>query len=268
MPFNGARVLSFESRRAREIGELIQISSGEPMSAPALMEVPLSENSAAFRFADRLYAGEFEMVILLTGVGTRLLGRILETREPAERFREALRRITVVARGPKPAGVLREWRVPVSLLVPEPSTWREVLKTVSDRKERDVAIQEYGRTNEDLVKGLQEQGRRVTPVPVYQWRLPEDTKPLADAVEALLNKSVQVVLFTTGVQLDHLVQFASERGLDSRVLEALRTTFIASIGPDCTAALRSHGLEPAFEPSHPKMGILVREASDAFSAKA
>jgi hypothetical protein len=28
--------------------------------------------------------------------------------------------------------------------------------------------------------------------------------------------------------------------------------------------LRAHGLNPAMEPSHPKMGLLVREAAQAF----
>ena len=82
---------------------------------------------AAFEFADRLYAGEFEMVIFLTGVGARLLQRVLATREPEDLFVDALRKLTVVARGPKPVAVLREWQVPIAVTVPEPNTWRELL---------------------------------------------------------------------------------------------------------------------------------------------
>jgi uroporphyrinogen-III synthase len=37
---------------------------------------------------------------------------------------------------------------------------------------------------------------------------------------------------------------------------------IASIGPSASAEIRRHGFEPAFEPSHPKMGLLVREAAE------
>src|ERR1035441_2090534 len=69
--------------------------------APSMREAPLELNEAAFQFAERLFAGEFDMMILLTGVGTRLLHQALSTRYPPERFAEALRRITVVARGPK-----------------------------------------------------------------------------------------------------------------------------------------------------------------------
>jgi uroporphyrinogen-III synthase len=246
------------------MAELIRISGGDPLVAPALVEVPLEENQAAFAFADGLYRGKFDMLILLTGVGTRLLGRALATREPADQFIEALRRITVVARGPKPAAVLREWQVPITLFVPEPNTWCEILQTVEKRPESSVAVQEYGRANPALVAGLEAQGRRVTTVPVYQWQLPRDTEPLAAALRMLLGGSVHAALFTTGVQIDHFLQFAELRGKGRDAVQALRQIFVASVGPDTTEALQSHGIAPSFEPSHPKMGILVREASLAY----
>ena len=281
MSFGQARVLAFESRRAKEIAELIRLNGGEPLVAPALMEAPLTDNQEAFRFADRLHAGQIDMVIFLTGVGTRLLGRVLATRDanvdraqrpptglcaPEERFPEALRRIAVVARGPKPTAVLREWNVPVTVAVPEPNTWRELLAVLEPRPEKRVALQEYGRTHPELLAGLAAQGREVFRVPVYQWKLPEDTGPLARALDELLNGKVQAALFTTSVQIEHFLDFAQERGQRTAALDALGRTFIASIGPDCSETLRSCGLEPALEPSHPKMGILVREAAIKYNA--
>ncbi len=175
--------------------------------------------------------------------------------------------MTVVARGPKPAAVLREWKVPVSLSVPEPNTWREILRVIEGRQEKSVAVQEYGRVNQDLLLGLEAQGRNVTSVPVYQWKLPEDTSPLQSACERLVAGDFDATLFTTGVQMDHLIEFARRAGKDDAVIAAVKRTFIASVGPDCSEALRSHGIEPAFEPSHPKMGILVREAAAAFEQR-
>ncbi|HTU44137.1 MAG TPA: uroporphyrinogen-III synthase [Bryobacteraceae bacterium] len=259
MSFDHARVLSFESRRAKEIAELIRLNGGEPFVAPALREAPLTDNQQAFEFADRLYAGEFDMMIFMTGVGTRFLGRLLATRDPEERFPEALRKLTVVARGPKPIAVLREWNVPITVAVPEPNTWRELLAVVAPRQEKRIAVQEYGRSNPELLEGLAAQGRTVSTVPVYQWKLPEDTGPLAEALEQLLAGAFQVSLFTTSVQVEHFLEFAGDRR--EAALEALRRTLIGSIGPDCSETLRSYGLEPAMEPSHPKMGLLVRESA-------
>src|SRR6266545_1785351 len=103
------RVLSLESRRAMEIEKLIRARGGDPFVAPSMREIPLENNTEAFLFASRLFDGEFDMVILLTGVGARLLNQILETRYPADAFAAALRKLTVVVRGSKPMAVMREW---------------------------------------------------------------------------------------------------------------------------------------------------------------
>src|SRR3979490_2430607 len=100
MSFAGAKVLCLESRRAKEIAQLIRNQQGDPFVAPSMREAPLDRNEAAFAFAAKLFAGDFDMVVLLTGVGTRLLDQVLTTRYPAGRFADALRTVTIVARGP------------------------------------------------------------------------------------------------------------------------------------------------------------------------
>jgi uroporphyrinogen-III synthase len=247
------------------MAELIRINSGEPFVAPALAEVPIEENQQALSFASRLYASEFEMVIFLTGVGAGLLRRAIETRDSGEQFLDALRRVAIICRGPKPAAVLREWNVPVHVVVPEPSTWREILTATKGRRERTVAVQEYGRSNASLIEGLQRQGKIVTSVPVYRWRLPEDTGPLQQALDRLVAGEFSVSLFTTGVQIENLLEFAAACGKREQTVAALNRTFVASIGPDCTESLQACGVAAAFEPSRPKMGILVREAAQKFS---
>ena len=267
MSFHGASVLAFENRRGKEIAELIRINGGEAFVAPALTEVPLEHNTEAFAFADRLYAGHFEMVIFLTGVGARYLQQVLATRDGDERLPQALRSVTVVVRGPKPSAVMREWQVPVAVQVPEPNTYRELLEAVRNRPEKSVALQEYGRTNHELLTGLQSQGRTVTSVPVYQWSLPDDKAPLGEALNRLLAGRFDAALFTTGVQIEHFLQFAEEQGEKDAAIIALRKTLIASIGPTCSEALREAGLTPALEPSHPKMGLLVRETGLRYEGK-
>jgi uroporphyrinogen-III synthase len=261
MSFAGMNVLSLESRRSAGIAELIRKQGGEPVLAPSMREAPLERNEAAFQFAERLFAGEFDMIILLTGVGTRLLHQALSTRYPPERFPEALRRITVVARGPKPAAVLRELDVPVSVAVPEPNTWRELLAAVRDRPERRIAVQEYGRPNAELLAALRQRGAKVTSVSVYQWDLPEDTEPLRSAARRLAAGELHVALFTTSIQIEHLLRIAAEAGLEAAVLSALRNMVVASIGPTTSEALREAGVHPDLEPTHPKMGFLVQETA-------
>jgi uroporphyrinogen-III synthase len=261
MSFDGLRVLSLESRRSREVERLIRARGGDAFVAPSMRELPLTENPEAFAFAERLFHQEFEMIILLTGVGTRLLAQVIETRYPAGAFAAALRTMTVVARGSKPMAVLREWDVPVAIAVPEPNTWREIVAATEGRPERRIAVQEYGRPSAELLDALRARQNEVTSVPVYQWDLPEDTGPLREAVRRLADDQFDVVMFTTSVQVTHLLRVAAEMGLEDRVRGALRRMLVASVGPTTSETLADFGIGHDFEPSHPKMGFLVNETS-------
>jgi len=261
MPFDGLRVLSLESRRAVEIEKLIRSQGGEPFVAPSMRESPIEDNPQAFAFAERLFAGDVDMMILLTGVGARLLAQIIETRWPAGSFAEALRKIAVVVRGSKPLAVMREWNVPVAVSVPEPNTWRQIVAAIAGRTEQRIAVQEYGRPASELVDALRARRAEVTPVPVYQWRLPEDCDPLREAVRRLAANQFDVVLFTTSVQVAHLLRIAEEIGMEDAARAALKRMVVASVGPSTSEALAEFGITPDFEPSHPKMGFLVNETA-------
>jgi uroporphyrinogen-III synthase len=200
---------------------------------------------------------------LLTGVGTRALRSAIETRYPLDRFTEALRRVTTVARGPKPSAALREMGITPSILVPPPNTWREILAATGSRPESRIAVQEYGRPNAELLDGLRARGAEVTPVRVYRWDLPEDLAPLRQAVRELAAGGFDAVLFTTAIQVVHLFRIAREMGIEHDVAAALAKTFVASIGPTTTEMLEEYGIRPRLEPSQAKMGILVKEAADA-----
>ena len=266
MPFDGLRVIAFESRRAKEIAELIRRQQGNAFVAPSMREVPLESNVEAFAFAERLFNGEFDMMILMTGVGIRALHQVLESRYPPGRFQEALRTITIVARGPKPAAVLREFQVPITVMVPEPNTWRELLTAIEARPEKRIAVQEYGKSNVEMLDALRARGAQVTPVPIYQWDLPEDTAPLHEAVQRLAHGQADVVMFTTQIQLHHLFKIAAEAGLESEVRQGLQRAVIASIGPTTTEALTDFGFTVDLEPTHPKMGFFVKETAEQATA--
>jgi uroporphyrinogen-III synthase len=265
--FDGLRVLTLESRRGTEMAKLIANYGGKAMVAPSMREIPIESNTTAVAFARTLSEGGFDAIIFLTGVGARALARVAETVYPLEQFIAALRKIPVVARGPKPSTVLREWVVPIAVTAPEPNTWREILRALDEAsatvplKGRRVAVQEYGVSNSDLIAGLSERGAHVTPVPVYEWGLPEDLGPLRAAVDAISRGEIDVVLFTTGIQVNHLLQVAADMHRDPDVRRALTQMVIASIGPTTSERLREYGLIVDIEPSHPKMGYLVSETA-------
>lgn len=267
MAFDGLRVLSLESRRATEIATLIRNHGGEPFVAPSMREAPLEQNEHVFAFGERLLRDEFEMMIFLTGVGTRALHKLLITRLPERAILDAMRGLTKVARGPKPSAALRELGLPVDIAVPEPNTWRELLVAIEARPERRVVVQEYGRSNEEFLEALRQRGADVTAVRIYQWQMPEDTGPLREAARRLSRGEFDVAMFTTAIQVPHLLRLAAEEGVEEEVLEVLRNrTVIASIGPTCSEMLDEYGIPTDIAPTHPKMGFLVKETGEQVQA--
>ena len=267
--FDNRRVLILESRRAKEMASIVSSYGGQPISAPSMREVPLESNPEAIAFADALERGEFDLVVLLTGVGTRALVAVVErVRGSRESFVRALAQTKVVARGPKPVAVLRELDVPVWLTAPEPNTWREVLSALDGKNGelslagRRVAVQEYGAANPDLLSGLEARGARVTRVPVYQWALPDDLGPLESGVRAIVDRHIDVVLFTTATQVVHLLKVSETMGVRDALRDGLKSCVVASIGPTTSEEMREQGIEPDLEPTHPRMGFLVREAAE------
>ena len=261
MPFDGLRVLSLESRRADEMATLIRKQGGVPFVAPSMREVPLERNDQALDFGARLVRGEFDCVILLTGVGTRLLWKTLLTRYSEADLKSALERVTIVVRGAKPSAAVRDLALIPAIQVPEPNTWRELLETMRPRTEKRIALQEYGKSNPELLEGLRAQAREVMPVPVYGWDLPEETAPLRQAAAKLIAGLFDVVLLTSSMQFVNLIKIAEEEGIAQQVREAFDSAFIGSIGPTTSETLEQYGIKPDFEPSHPKMGLLVNESA-------
>lgn len=266
--FAGLRVLALESRRAREIEKLIATYGGQPIVVPSVREVPLESNQEALQFAQRLADHQLDMVIFTTGVGVRVLSRAVESVYSREQFASLLSGVTVVARGPKPGGALKELGVQASVVVPEPNTWRDLLVVLDEKHEAfplrgsRVAVQEYGVTNPELSAALEQRGATVTSVNVYEWALPEDTRPLQGVVASLLRGEIDVVLIMSAVQIRHLVQVAKSMDAQEALRNALNQVVIVSIGPLASEELQRQGMVVDFEPSRPKMGFLVQEAAE------
>jgi uroporphyrinogen-III synthase len=265
--FGGLKVLAFESRRSLEMAKLIENNGGKAMVVPAAREIPSACRAGLSEFAASLLDGNLDIAIFLTGVGTRALAQAMEQFCSHAELTAALGRVSVVARGPKPAAALRELGVPITWNVPEPNTWRELLRLLDEKnvvlKDRLVAVQEYGVSSHELLAGLSQRGARTLTVHVYDWALPEDTTLLRNGINVLAQGQIDVTLFTAAVQVCHLIQVADEMNARESLVRALNETFVASIGPVTSEQLREYGIRVDLEPTHPKMGLLVSEAAHA-----
>lgn len=223
--------------------------------APAMREAPLPPGPEVETLAERLATRSLDAMLLLTGVGTRMLAAALAEVRPDGGA--LLATVPLVARGPKPLAALRALGITDAHPVQTPFTWREVLPVVDALRlgaGGRIAVQEYGIPNRGLLAGLDARGLEVFRVPVYRWALPADRGPLEAAARELVAGSVDVAVFTNAAQVEHLFGVAP----DADALRAgLARTVVASVGPVCSEALDAHGVAVDLEASPPKMGPLV-----------
>ena len=262
--FSGLRVAAFESRRAEEMTRLIERHGGSATVSPSLREVPLEDQRGVIDFAHRLLTGEVNTVVFLTGVGFRQLLNVVVRHVDRQRFLDTLSDVVTIARGPKPVAAMREVGLTPTFRVPEPNTWRELLQTIDASvpiANQIVALQEYGITNPSLIAGLEARGASVLRLQVYRWELPEDTGPLRENIQAFAEGRRDVLLFTSAIQITHVVQVAGQMGLTEPVSERLAQAVIGSVGPATSEALRDYGWPVDVQPERPKMGELVVAAA-------
>jgi len=62
--------------------------------------------------------------------------------------------------------------------------------------------------------------------------------------------------------VDHVIQVLEKDGKVERFRAALKKMVVASIGPTASERLRHYDFPIDFEPTHSKMGVLVKECSE------
>lgn len=258
------RVCSFESRKSEAMRALIERNDAIPTLVHSMDEIPLENNEQVKTFCEMLFRGEIDLVVFLTGVGATALLDAAKLYFPQEQVLEALRKITVTVRGPKPTVVLRKWEVPIHFTAPEPNTWHEIISAWDQEqfsvKGKQVVVQEYGKPVQEFYDELKLRGAHVLPIAVYRWALPEDLTSLRNAIHSTIRNDFDVLMFTSAQQITHVLQIAEEEQLKEEWLKAAAKTMIASVGPACSEALVQAEISVDFESSPPKMGPLVKDA--------
>ncbi len=256
------RVVTLESRQAPEMVRLLERHGCTAINAPSMREVPLSDQTAAAKFGQQLMAAKCDVLVLLTGVGARLLLDVLNAHWTAAQLTEALDKTQLVCRGPKPVAVLKSMGLRAAAVADEPNTWKDLLAVFDTRVPvagKTVVVQEYGQPSLELCAALAQRGAKVNPLPLYGWALPQDTGPLRTAIALLCGGEADAILFTSRRQVDHLLQIAAEQGQQQQLRRALsQTVLVVSIGPVTSESLQEHGLAVDLVPVHPKMGQLVQ----------
>lgn len=263
---DGMRVATLEARMTGALASMISKRGGEPVCAPALREAPLDCGDDVRYLLDRLESGSLDVVVFQTGVGARALFKEADRQGRLDFLLDSLRGITTVCRGPKPTAALKQVDVQISTGIEAPYTTKELLDALTAlpvEGKRLMALQ-YGERNAALMSALGEQCMSVDELCLYEWQLPDDTAPMVSLVDELLDGRIDVITFTSQVQIRHLYMIAADNGVPQDGLsDALNTrTIVCAVGPTCAAALADVGVATDTQPEYPKMGHMVNALAE------
>lgn len=265
-PLSGHRIALLESRKSNELAALVRRLGGEPVTAPSVREVPRHEDADTFISA--LTGRRVDVAVFLTGVGAAGLLDDAERRGQLPAVLDALNRITVACRGPKPLGVVRRFGITPSVVTVKPHTTHELLDALTavvDVRGRGVLVSHYGERSTELTSALRDRGALIVEVCPYEWALPEDVGPLTELVRETIAGHVDAMLFTSQIQCRHLFEIAGRLGC-AEVLTATmnQDVVIGAVGPVCARAIRDAGVTPDVIPDSPNMTSLITAVGDYF----
>lgn len=268
---NGKTIAYVEARMQSEMGALVERHGGVPLAAPVLQEVYNTDTPEVSGLIDDICGGRIDVAVLQTGVGTRALFGAADELGRGQELLDALAGVTVIARSPKPAAVLRRNKVRIDLMPPEPFTSEDLIASLADTDlaGKTVAVQAYGGPNNLLTRTLRDRGASVSEVSLYGWGLPDDVGPVRDLIGRLEAREVDAVAFTSQPQVGNLLAIAAMSGKEGGLRRSLNSedVVVASVGPVCTRKLQQNGLKVDVEPDHPHMGNLVLALAEHFQGK-
>ncbi|MER5882892.1 uroporphyrinogen-III synthase [Streptomyces sp. NPDC001941] len=258
-PLAGFTVGVTAARRADELGALLQRRGAAVQHAPALRIVPLADDAELLRATKELIGNPPDVVVATTAIGFRGWIEAADGWGHGDELLARLRRVELLARGPKVKGAIR-----AAGLTESWSPGSESLAEVLDRllahgvAGRRVALQLHGEPLPGFVEALREGGAEVVVVPVYRWMPPEDLAPLDRLIDAVAARALDAVTFTSAPAAASLLARARARGLEGELLGALdRDVLSACVGPVTAAALQSRGIATV-QPERFRLGPLVQ----------
>ena len=263
----GLRIGVLQSRDVHNLSKQLAKRGAKVISAPVLNERPTDCVSDVEAFIGASTTKLIDVVMMQTGVGVEALFREARKLGREHDLRTGLSQTTCVARGPKPVAALRKAGVTECIQVEAPYTTDELIDALCDidLTGSNVAVIQYGERNETLSVFLNSFCDSVMDLCLYEWKLPDDLAPAIRLIGEVLNSEVDVLAFTSQIQVRHLMAIACDLAVDVELAAAVRDSLVvAAIGPTCAEALKRFGIEPDVVPEHPKMGFMVRDLSKRF----
>lgn len=291
----GCTVAVTAQRRAQEFSSLLQRQGAQVLQGPAISIVPLIQSSHMYQLTHDILATPPDIVVITSALGFRSWMVAAYAWGIGEQLHHVLENTLLIARGSKAIGALHAEGLHATWShIPEFShdILHELLEMgVEDKKivvqlhgaighwsDEEGMGQEHSDTSKTpgltltrdhhfinewnplqlLIQGLTQARAQVVEMPVYRWTFPEDIMPISAVIEAVCNRTVDALTFTSPPAVIFFLRRAQELKVYEQLLEIVATeVLVACIGPATAAPWQKIGV-PVVYPQRYRLGALAR----------
>src|ERR1051325_2519049 len=129
-PLQGITIAIPESRYRDEFATLFERAGARVKLCPLMTEKILEDRSSTRAFIDSAIAASFDIVIFMTGIGTKLIMSEAESLGHRDALLAALARAVVVSRGSKATAALRASDVRIDM-IPQSASSEGIIELLS-----------------------------------------------------------------------------------------------------------------------------------------
>jgi uroporphyrinogen-III synthase len=207
----------------------------------SILDAP--DDAPLLAWLDRLQAGAFDWVILLTGEGLRRLLGCADRHGRRDAVIAAVAKTRTLIRGPKPGKALKEIGLAATMTAQTPTTDGVIasLRTMN-LQGLTVGVQLYNESNPPLEQFLREAGATPVTVQPYIYAPDSDTERVGHLLQQMADGKVDAIVFTSAPQIDRLFTVAEERQATALLMAGLARTLIAAVGPVVQENLQKRGV--------------------------
>jgi uroporphyrinogen-III synthase len=259
-PLLGLRVGVTAARRREEQVRLLERRGAEVTCAAPVRTVGLHDDADLMAATRACVADPPDVVVATTGAGFRGWCHAADGWGMGERLVRVLAECSVLARGPKTVGAIRERGLRESWSAPS-ETLDEVLEHLlaAGVYGRRVVLQEHGEPLPAAAQRLRAAGADVVVVGVYRWESAGEEQAVSRLVDMAIRREVHALTFTSAPALSAFLALADRTGRGPALLDALRDDVTAAcVGPVTAAPLEERDV-PTVQPDRGRLGAMVRE---------
>lgn len=276
-PLRGFRIGVTAHRRAGDLIEALERRGAQVLHAPALKIAPVEDDEALRAETAAVIATAPDIVMVTTAYGMRRWCEAGDAAGQGEALLDTLAKAAIFVRGPKARGAVRAAGLDDDGISSDETTATLTeLVIAAGVQGKTVAVQVHGYTDVSALNRLREAGATVLTVTPYRWVNAEDGEKLPQLIDAVINRELDVLTFTSAPAVDAVLSTAEALGRGKEFRNALRgvpsqhqhqqqsqrngrlgAVVSAVVGPVTAAPLLQAGITPLI-PERFRMGALIR----------